>query len=224
MAALPLRWPGHGGRRRGRGKTGAPRMEPGGFAGGTGGRREGFRGAQGLVEADPCREPAGIRAGLQGEPLPGHRSSGAVCRLQRLTGESWQASGQDAGSSGRQWTWALGPFWSQCDSGMGYHPSEGRRSAQGGAAIGSPRKKSPDRCNLPIPTAEIFPPWLELSPHEPQLAPASPWSPSSSLSPFPFAFIVTAATVSTITIISTVFIVTAVTFFITIPPSAASLG
>lgn len=64
---------------------------------GAGGEAEGRRKLpgepQGLVEAGPRRETAGIRVGLQGESLPGHRSSRAVCRLWRLLGESWQCLG-----------------------------------------------------------------------------------------------------------------------------------
>lgn len=41
----------------------------------------------------PRKETTGRQAGLQGKPLPGHQGSGAVCRLRRLLGESWQCLG-----------------------------------------------------------------------------------------------------------------------------------
>ena len=55
--------------------------------------RKGSGEPQGLVKAGPHKEKAGRRVGLQGKPLPGHKGSGAVCRLRCLLGESWQCLG-----------------------------------------------------------------------------------------------------------------------------------
>ena len=137
VAALLLRWPGHGGRGGGRGKTEDPRVELG----------EGKKGSgepQGLVEAGPAEKQSGYELGCRASPCLAIEAPEQCVGCGGCLVRAGSASGQDAGGSGREWTRALGPFWSQrqCDSGMGYHPSEGCRPAQGGAAHWlSPKEK-----------------------------------------------------------------------------------
>ena len=167
MATLPLRWPGHRGERGRQREDGCPQDGTGRLCWrnwGKAGRVQGSR--RGWSRPGPTKKKPGDELGCRASPCLAIKAPEQCVGCGGCLARVGSASGQDAGGLGRQWTQALGPFWSQhqCDSGTG------RRPAQGGAAHWLyPKEISAtdllDRCNLPIPMAEIFPAWLELRPN-----------------------------------------------------------
>lgn len=149
VAALLLRWPGHGGRWGGRGKTEAPRGAAGAGRGRAPQRNSRDTSwAAGRVPAWPSKLQSSVQA------------AAAAWRELAVPWARTLAVQADSGH-GRS-----------VHSGASVSVTQGRVIIRVRGAVplkveqltGSPQKKSPDRCNLPIPMAEVFPPWLELSP------------------------------------------------------------